>query len=481
MKNIKRALAICFALTLLLSFSPAFNVSATDTESESDTPSAYDQLMDNYKLVVSTDFSDPDNTLLTKNQETEKIFIDEDEHLKFLNTTAGKYVNVNHNLGTPSGKIIFEADVCWNTEGLRIGFLSLSDKKALMEFDNGTFRFANISDSVEMTAGQWYTISCAINLDDDVYDAFVDEVQVVSGAEISADVQLKGIRLYVHKNSSENADGDFLLDNVKWYTYHDDHADENKDHACDVDGCSKFMGEHKDADTDHICDYGCAVPIGTCEDTDVDGLCDYGCGKTFGECVDADKDHVCDDGCGEPVGECVDADKDHICDYGCSKTYGECVDADKDHACDYGCSKTYGECVDADKDHACDYGCSKTYGEHADADKDHICDYGCSEPVGECVDADKDHKCDYGCKKFKGACTDFDKDHVCDYGCDKVWGKCEDADGDGICDYGCEKSFEVEKEPVTDDVAPAAGIWAWLLNVLTMIIDIFKNFFSNLF
>ena len=238
MKNVKRALAMCLTLVLLLSCSPVFNVSATGTESESDTPSAYDQLMDNYKLVVSTDFSDPDNTLLTKNQETDKIFIDEDEHLKFLNTTAGKYVNVNHYLGTPSGKIIFEADVCWNTEGLRIGFLSLSDKKALMEFDNGTFRFANTSDTMPMTAGQWYTISCAINLDDDVYDAFVDEVQVVSGATISADVQLKGIRLYVHKNSSENADGDFLVDNVKWYVYREC-TDADNDGYCDYTGCGK--------------------------------------------------------------------------------------------------------------------------------------------------------------------------------------------------------------------------------------------------
>jgi len=39
----------------------------------------------------------------------------------------------------------------------------------------------------------------------------------------------------------------------------------------------------------------------------------------------------------------------------------------------------------------------------------------------------------------------------------------------------------VEDEPGTDDVAPDTSIWAQFLKVLTMIADIFKNFFSNLF
>ena len=131
-------------------------------------------------------------------------------------------------------------------------------------------------------------------------------------------------------------------------------------------------------------------------------------------------------------------------------------------------------CGDLDMNHICDDGCGKTYGVCEDADKDHKCDYGCSKTYGVCEDADKDHKCDYGCKSYKGVCSDYNKDHVCDYGCAKAWGKHADADNDGICDYGCEKTFGGEDNAETT-------LWDEIVKLFAMIIDVFKNFFINLF
>jgi len=255
MKNVKRALAMCLTLALLLSCSPVFNVSATGTESESDALSAYDQLMDHYDLAIFDYFSDSTKTVLSSNQDTKTIITEDDSngnaYLKFNNTPVDKHINANIKYqGTTSSavssskKVVFEVDIRWDNPGLSMVFNTRTQNKNIMYFQNGTLTIKSPGDDtvVNLNAGEWHKITYVIDFDDGVFSAFVNEEQVVdnkkvvSGFSSIAAIRFRTQALGTGADTSETPD--FYIDNVKWYVYREC-TDADNDGYCDYTGCGK--------------------------------------------------------------------------------------------------------------------------------------------------------------------------------------------------------------------------------------------------
>lgn len=256
MKNVKRALAMCLTLVLLLSCSPVFNVSATGTESESDAPSAYKQLMDHYDLAIFDNSSDSKNTVWTsKSGFCNNISRVEDStgnvYWKFDKTPNGQYINANIKYqGTDSSavtdctKIIFEVDIRWDNPGLSIFLNARTQNKNLVYLQNGTLTIKSPDGDkvVYLNAGEWHRITYVIDFDNSVFSAFVNEEQVVdnkrvvSGFSSIAAIRFQTQALGTGADTSKTPD--FYIDNVKWHVYREC-TDTNNDGYCDYSGCGK--------------------------------------------------------------------------------------------------------------------------------------------------------------------------------------------------------------------------------------------------
>jgi len=207
--------------------------------------SAYRQLMEHYKVAASDDISDSTNTLLSKEFDGIRQTDDAGNHyLKFSATAAGKYVNANHKLESNPTKIIFEADIRWDNPGLQIVFNARTQNMNLVYLQNGTLNFKSPDGDtvVNLSAGEWHTITYAMDFDAGTFSAFVNREQVVDNKNVvSGFSSIAAIRFSILAASGTDVvvsdDKDFYIDNVKWYVYRE------------------------------------------CADNDYDGLCDYGCGK----------------------------------------------------------------------------------------------------------------------------------------------------------------------------------------------------------
>ena len=128
MKNVKRALAMCFALALLLSFSPVFNVNAVDTETESE----YNTIMHNLKPTAD-ETNMLDSTYVQINGDSGVIKATDSEELA-ISAVAGQsnsyeYVTFWHPKTALQGNYIFEAEIYVAGSGQTLEFYSRNNKQ----------------------------------------------------------------------------------------------------------------------------------------------------------------------------------------------------------------------------------------------------------------------------------------------------------------------------------------------------------------
>lgn len=229
MRTFKRVLAISLALALLMSFSPAFDVTAAS-------PSAYpqyDRMMGNYQLYESDDLSDPSVTLMTSNKTPDTIFLETDAtgntYYKFYKDAASStYINFKYSDAdaNPFNKIVFEADVRWDNPGDKIQIYNLTTggstaRKVLVTMENGKVTFAGGTKSTTIEAGKWHKITYVADVTTHTYDAFVDQEQIISGGAVpAAVVNITGIRFQSTTpttGAEVSAEKDFYIDNIKFY------------------------------------------------------------------------------------------------------------------------------------------------------------------------------------------------------------------------------------------------------------------------
>ena len=193
---------------------------------------AYDKLMSGSVHMGLEDFSEHNEettSLSATASSANTIFVADEGYLKFHKAgSLGTYADLKHNLGEPE-EIVFEADIRWDNPGLNIQFLSRTENKVLMRFENGTLTFCspydeenNISNDtvVSLEKGKWYKVTYAINVISGRYDAFINEEKVASKREIPKGItKLTQIRLQTTTPTSSNVseEKDFLIDNVNWY------------------------------------------------------------------------------------------------------------------------------------------------------------------------------------------------------------------------------------------------------------------------
>lgn len=227
MKVFKRALAM--TLALLLSLSPVLGVRASATETPAEIPLSYDQLMQPYTVVGSDDFSDESNTLVSLISTPETIFRETDAagntYIKFYKDAASStYVNLKYE--SEASKLVFEADIRWDNPGERIEILNLGEaRKTFMRSENGVFHFFSPSGNIKaedtLEAGVWHKITYVADIANNVFDAFINEKQVVSGKEMPADFgTITGFRFQSRPPAASaeiSAEKDFYIDNVKFY------------------------------------------------------------------------------------------------------------------------------------------------------------------------------------------------------------------------------------------------------------------------
>lgn len=227
----------CLVIFLLISMVPVlFSLGGPSPDREPTKPTdpsmsgpSYAEFMEDYVLVASDDFSYPDITLVTISsvaQGDNSIFRETDDAgnscIKFGNYSgsSGTYINLKHGQGAQQ-KIVLEMDFCWNDPGLDIEFLSGSENKMLMWICNGEFHFQSPDGEkvVVFDSGKWYKLTYVLNLENRTYSIYADEMLLFSDLTLRSDVtELTRIRMQIHNQSNAGgADGDFMIDNLKWY------------------------------------------------------------------------------------------------------------------------------------------------------------------------------------------------------------------------------------------------------------------------
>ena len=486
MKKFKRVLAMSLALVLLLSFSPMFNVSATDADEPT-----YNQLMHGYGLldINSNDYSDTVYTSFTANAAnviTAETDADNNPYINFTNyttNTGSTYVTLKHAQSSNlTGKFVFETEICYVASGLTIEFYSTgSATKMIMKLANNKLTFTNGS-TVTLAADRWYKITYAFDIEGRTYDAFVDGERAQEKGTLDAGItSTKTVRVSINKQSA-GGEGQIKLRNVNWYL--------PSDGAC------------PDANRDHICDYGCSEPVGVCGDADGDELCDYGCGKIYspfndlmhGYKLNNSSSSVAIAGAAQTAGYITEDENGSVkfgnfTEYGAGGFYVDMkhglTNATKfvfeaEFYCNAPGFLLY---MRANKNSNGGYpdimkldgnkltfmgtnGATVTLGEGEwykvtmafDLEKNkydafvngkRVVDDGVTTNAitslsrlrvqidGKTVAGGEFLIKDINWYSFDetGACPDYDKDHICDYGCSEPVGECGDGDGDNKCDY----------------------------------------------
>ena len=187
----------------------------------------YDVLMEEYALVASDNFTNPDETLCNLNYGGTYITRQTDEdgngYLLFSDYPSGTgstYVQLKHGLGSVD-QIVFEFEFCWEDPGLYLAFYSRGEHKQILGIANGALYFHSPEGSVSVgcEAGTWYKVTYALDLTTGTYNGYVNEEQFVYDAPVPAGMtQLTSVRLQIDPSSNNNgSDGNFMLDDLKWY------------------------------------------------------------------------------------------------------------------------------------------------------------------------------------------------------------------------------------------------------------------------
>ena len=227
MKLFKRALT--FTLALILSLSPILQVRAADTETSTEALPTYDELMQPYTVVGSDDFSDEENTLVSKISTPETIFRETDAtgntYIKFYKDAASStYINLQYE--GEAKKFIFEADIRWDNPGDKIEIYNLGEeRKPFMRSENGVFHFFSPSGNIKVAdtlqAGVWHKITYVADIANNVFDAFINEERIVSGKEMPAGYgTITGFRFQSTKPGASveiSEEKDFFIDNIKFH------------------------------------------------------------------------------------------------------------------------------------------------------------------------------------------------------------------------------------------------------------------------